>query len=455
MKEKKKGIKKSSKIIHMDLKEKKVEEEIEQEEKVEKKQDLNDKKEKEEKEISKDKNRSIYTRRKEESKDMSFEFAEVLLLMFVSIVFGIVTATIYSYSRTGTNEKISKEAQEILKVYQDVENHYSNKMDKKKVVDGAIKGIINSLDDENAAYMTADEAEQFQLQLDGKYVGIGSTVSWGDGVSTIIEVYKDSPSDKAGLQSGDVIVAIDGTEVKNVPLEQVSSMLKLGGEGTSVTLKIARGEEEKEVVITRGLVVIPSVTSKYLDGIGYLKISTFASNTFQQFEKALKSLEKKNIHSLIIDVRGNTGGHLSQAREILDLFMKKGTILYQVKGDDKVQKVVASTKESRKYPVVILVDYSSASASEVLATSFSDNYSDVSIVGTTTYGKGTIQEVHTISTGATLKYTTKEWLTSKGKSINQKGLKPTYSVDLSDEYYNNPSNDTDNQFQKALELLQK
>ena len=460
MKEKKerKNIKKSSKLIHMDKeitekkkeKEEKVESEVKKEkvEKVEKEEKVHHKSEK-----------PIVTRRKEdvhseEHSNSSFELPEVLLLMFISVIFGIASATIYSYSRTGTNERLSKGAKEILNVYQNVEKNYPD-MDEKKVVDEAIKGIITSLNDENASYMTDQEAEQFQLQLDGKYVGIGSTISWSDGVSTIIEVYKNSPSDKAGLQAGDVIVSVDGTEVNGLTLEQVSSMLKLGDKGTKVQLKIARGGEEKEVTLTRGLVVIPSVTSKTFGDVGYLKISTFAANTSSQFEEELKLLEAKNIKSLIIDVRNNTGGHLDQAQKILDKFFKRGTVLYQIKDNDNIQKVTASTKESRKYPVVVLVDYSSASASEVLATAFKEKYSAATIVGTNTYGKGTIQEVYKTSSGATYKYTTKEWLTSNGKSINHKGLKPKYTVVLGDDYCNNPSDDTDDQLKKALDLLQK
>ena len=189
--------------------------------------------------------------------------------------------------------------------------------------------------------------------------------------------------------------------------------------------------------------------------IGYIRITSFAANTFSQFKKSLEAIEKKKSDGLIIDLRDNPGGHLEQARKILELFFSKKTVLYQTEEKGKKTKITSTTKESRDYPVVILVNHGSASASEVVAASFSDNYEKVKIVGLTTYGKGTIQKSTNLSTGSSIKYTTQKWLTPKGKWLDGKGIEPDVVVDLNEDFYNNPTIDNDPQIKEGLKVLKE
>ena len=227
----------------------------------------------------------------------------------------------------------------------------------------------------------------------------------------------------------------------------------------SFELEILRGEEKKTIKVTKSGVVIPSVESKIYEKngkkIGYIYISIFANNTAKQFEKELSSLEKKKIDSLIIDVRDNTGGHLSAVTDIISLFLDSTHIMYQTEQDGKVQKFHSRGDDTKKYPIVFLANHYSASASEVLIGSLKDNL-QAKVIGETTYGKGTVQEKITLSSGDQYKVTTKKWLTPNGTWVNDtKGIAPDIPVTLEEKYYTNPTDENDNQLQKALEELSK
>lgn len=232
-----------------------------------------------------------------------------------------------------------------------------------------------------------------------------------------------------------------------------------GSANSSSNFVFIRDGKNIELTITRDVVDIPSVNSKIIEGnnksLGYISIDTFASNTYSQFKSNLTSLEKQKIDSLIIDVRNNPGGHLDQVEDILSLFFNKKTVLYQIETKGKTEKVYASSKKTRNYDVVVLINGSSASASEILASCFQENYKKATIIGTTSYGKGTVQKSLELSTGASLKYTTEKWLTSKGTWINDKGVVPDIVVEQSEEYMAAPSDDNDLQLQKALGVLTK
>ena len=255
-------------------------------------------------------------------------------------------------------------------------------------------------------------------------------------------------------QIGNVRITFD-KNVEGLTLDEMSNLIK-GKSGSKVSLTVLRGEEEVTVVAKRGVVEIPSVSSDILEeSIGYIKIDSFSATTSDQFSKKLKSMEEKNISSLVIDVRDNPGGKLGQVNKILEKFFSKKTVLYQIVTKDKTTKVYDDTSDNRDYPVVVLVNNGSASAAEILAASFQDNYKDVTIVGTVTYGKGTIQKAIELSSGASIKYTTQKWLTPKGKWINEKGVIPDEIIEQGDKYGANPTYANDVQLQKAVEILKK
>ena len=201
--------------------------------------------------------------------------------------------------------------------------------------------------------------------------------------------------------------------------------------------------------------LIGNVFEKDGQRIGYLSIEIFASNTYKQFNKQLKSLEKQGIDSLILDVRDNPGGHLNQINDILSLFFNKKTVLYQIESKGATQKVYSTGNKNRTYDIAVLINGSSASASEILASCFQDNDEHAVIIGTKSYGKGTVQKSFELSTGASLKYTTERWLTAKGAWLNGEGVTPDIVIEQSSEYQTLPTYDVDAQLQKAIEVLIK
>lgn len=390
----------------------------------------------------------------------SFNTIEVLIIIIVSITFGIVVGVSLSFFRDEyRGEKVSNSLQELITVYQNILNSYYKNIDEKDLADAAIDGMMSSLDDPYSTYMDEENTETFNETVDGSYVGIGITITVDkSGDFSILDVADDSPAEKAKIKKGDVIIDIDGKELDGVSLDEVTTMVK-GKEGSKLSLTILRDGKKIKKTVSRGSIDLVSVNSQVYalnnGNAGYISISSFAANTYKQFKKELKKVEDKNIMSLIIDVRSNPGGHLSQTKKILELFMKKNKVLYQVEFKGNKTKIKDQTKTFRSYPVVILVNSSSASASEILAAAFKDSYTNVTILGETTYGKGTVQTAYSLSDGSSLKYTTERWLTPKGKWIDGKGVTPDKEVLLTDEYLENPIAENDLQLQSALDILEK
>ena len=391
-----------------------------------------------------------------DSDNSNFSLFEVIIIILISILFGVIIGYLITFSK-GSSASDSN-IEEIVETYHNIVDEYYDDVDKDKVSDAAIKGMIDSLEDPYSNYMDTETTGDFNETIDGEFVGIGVVVAYNEEYNTIIEVYKGSPAKKAGLKKNDVIIKVDGEDVKGVYGDAIAKKIR-GIEGTIVDITVKRGEEEIDFSVVRGTIEIQSVSTEIFENngkkIGYLRIENFAANTYTQFNKALKKLEKKKIDSLILDVRSNPGGHLLQTRQILSLFFDKKTVLYQIQAKNSKKKVYSLTNDKRKYPIAVLVDGGSASASEILASCFKENYKKVSIIGTKTYGKGTVQKSKSLNSGTSIKYTTEKWLTAKGKWINKKGVKPTIEVKLGQEYVDNPGYDTDAQIQKAIEILKE
>lgn len=388
-----------------------------------------------------------------------FNTAEVLIIVIISIIFGIVVGCSVSFFRQEyRGEKVSSSLQEFIAVYNNILDDYYKNIDERDLVDAAIDGMLSSLDDPYSTYLEGESAEAFNETVDGSYEGIGITIVMSEaGEFVVLGVVEDSPADKADIQVGDTLLKIGNQSLKGVGLDEVSSLIK-SYQKKSFQLTVKRQDSEFVKTLKPSTIDFVSVTSKVFalnnGNVGYLSVNTFAANTYQQFKDELKKLEDKNIFSLIIDVRSNPGGHLSQTRNILELFMKKGTVLYQVQFKNDISKIKDNTKKSRNYPVVILTNSSSASAAEILAAAFRDSYIDTTIIGETTYGKGTIQTAYTLSDGTSVKYTTEKWLTPKGKWIDGKGISPDIVVQVSEGYLSNPIEENDLQLQRALDFLE-
>ena len=387
-----------------------------------------------------------------------FNTVEVIIIIIVSIAFGFVIGSGVSFFRDEYQGiEISASLQEFISVYHNIIDTYYEDLDEQKLVDAAINGMLSSLDDPYSTYMDEENSDAFSESVDGSYTGIGITLLLNDdGEFVVLDVLEDSPAEKEDIQVGDIVVEIDGESLEGLSMGEVTSKIK--DNSNSVHLTLRRGEEELNKKITPDTVDLVSVTSDVYalnnGNAGYISINNFAANTYKQFKKELKKIEKKNIKSLIIDVRSNPGGHVQQTRDILELFIEKGKVLYQVQFKDDITKIKDETKSSRNYPIVVLVNSSSASAAEILAAGFQDSYKNTTIVGEVTYGKGTVQTAYTLSDGTSIKYTTEKWLTPKGKWIDGEGITPDKNVSLTSDFWNNPTPENDLQLQKALDILE-
>ena len=390
-----------------------------------------------------------------------FNMAEVIVIIILSILFGGIIGGVITYSYNNkdhniSDSKISSDLDEFVFTYNNILDNYYESVDKKELLNAAIEGMINSLGDDYSSYMNSSETETFNQTVDGEYTGIGATVSNVNGKNQIVALFQKSPAVKAGLKVGDVFSKIDGKDVSSFDIDKLTNMIK-GGKGTTVNISVIRGDDTVTVKVVRNNIEIPSVSSKVFDfnshKVGYITVSTFASNTYSQFNKELNNLEKKNIDSLIVDLRDNPGGHLNQVTSILSLFLPKNKILYQLETKGVKQPVYSLNNKKRTYKVAVLINSNSASASEIMAAGFKESYPDSIIVGVNSYGKGTVQQAYELSSGSSLKFTVQKWLTPNGNWINEVGVTPDEVVELDSSYWDNPTYDSDNQLQKALQLV--
>lgn len=389
---------------------------------------------------------------------LKFNLSEVIIIVIIAIMLGALIGGAITYNKENVMiSKIPKELEEFVNTYNNINQNYYKKVDKKKIIDSAIEGMINSLDDPYSTYMNETDTESFNQTIDGKYTGIGVSITNNGTYVEIVSLFDNSPAKKAGIKVGDKIISINNKNVKGKSTEDILKLVK-NKNNSNISIKVLRGDKKITFKVKQSDVDIPSVTSKIIEKdskkVGYISVGIFASNTYKQFNKELKEIESKKIDSLIIDVRSNPGGHLDQVTKVLELFLDKSKILYQIKTQNNVQKIYSTTKEKRNYNIVILINKSSASASEIMASAIKESYKG-KVVGVNSYGKGTVQKAYELSDGTSLKYTTQKWLTSKGEWINKKGIEPDEYVELSDEYKNNPTDENDNQLQKALEIITK
>lgn len=382
---------------------------------------------------------------------------EVIIVMIFSIGIGILMCFGGISIITGKNYlAVTKDLKKVVDTYYAIVDNYYGELDRDKLIDGAVEGMISSVGDTFTSYSDTDSTSSFDETINGSYEGIGCTVATlEDGTISVIDMFEDSPSYKAGLKVGDIIIKVDGESYEGKNSNDISNYIKNSGK-SKIVLTVKRDNEEKDISINLSKVEIPHVSGKVIEQdskkIGYIKISLFASNSYKQFKNKLDELEKSNIDDLIIDVRDNSGGYLSSVTDICNLFLDKGKVIYQLEDSKGKVKKKDTTKEKRKYDIVVLINGGSASASEILASAIKESYGG-DIVGTNSYGKGTVQQTKKLLDGSMIKYTTQKWLTPDGNSINEVGVTPTKVVELNEEYFNNPTTENDNQLQEAIKLI--
>ena len=383
----------------------------------------------------------------------TFKTKEVVCLLLFTALIGLAMGGIVTYNVFLKGEKVDDELQEFITNYDYIVDNYYGELDKTKLVDSAIAGMLSTLD-KNSAYVGGSDTN-FSIYLEGTYEGTGIQVFNDENNNIVIySVFEGTPASKAGLKAGDIIVELNDKDTTNMSVSDFSNLVKKQKDDFKLTYK--RNDIEKTVNLKSDTVELKSVSSDVFEKsgkkIGYIRTTIFANNTDEQFKKELTRLENKKIDGLILDLRGNSGGHLVTAEQIISMFLDSSHPIYQIKSKENQSKFYSTGKETKNYKIAILIDGDSASASEVVTSALMEQYG-AKVVGEKSYGKGTVQELQTLPNGEQYKLTTKSWLTSKGKVIDGKGIEPDYKVSLDDKYVENPSFDNDDQLQKAIEVI--
>ena len=341
-----------------------------------------------------------------------------------------------------------------LKLLEDYVDYYyykSSEVSNEQQINGAYKGLLDSLGDVYSCYYTPEEYQSIMEQMEGVYYGIGAYVSQDveTGQSVISGVIKNTPAEAAGLMDGDIIYKVDGVEMAGLTLEEVVSHIK-GEEGTKVTITLIRSGSEIEVEITRARVSAPTVDSEMLeDGIGYLQITEFDDVTTAQFEENFASLKEQGMKGLIIDLRSNPGGNVTTVCEIAEKLLPEGLVFYM---EDKNGERTEYPCKGADFdlPLVVLVNEYSASAAEILSGAIKDAGIG-KLVGKKTFGKGIVQTVAPLDDGSAIKLTIANYYTRNGNDIHLKGIEPDIEVDMDADAY--LENKIDTQLEKAIEVL--
>lgn len=394
-------------------------------------------------------------------KKTGFNTIEVVLIAILALAFGGVVGVVLAYTAKPlsiiTNTDSPSDIQEVEKIYDNLLSKYYGEIDKQTLSDAAIKGMIEALNDPYSTYIDAENTDDFDEQIYGYYVGVGTEITLNDeNQFEVTNIFENTPATDANIELHDIVVKVNNEDVSGKTVSDIGKLIQ-GEIGTDVTLTLRRGEEEFDVTITRDRIDLISVTSQIFEKddkrIGYIKVTNFASNTFNQFQTALNELEENDIESLIIDVRDNLGGQLEVATQIASLFLTKDKVVYQLNTNGIIQPIYSTGPGSFQKPITVLINGATASASEVLAIALQES-ADATVIGTTSYGKGTIQESYKLSTGASIKFTVQEWLSPNGNTVNEVGVKPDIEVSETENPGETDTLETDTVLQTAITIMQ-
>lgn len=352
----------------------------------------------------------------------------------------------------------SSHVQKIEYLEKMIDQEYLGEVDNAEMAEGIYAGLVYGLGDVYSRYYTADEYAQETASTDGAYAGIGVSIQKNkNGGVQIAECYEGGPGAEAGLQTGDVITAINDTDVTDMELSDVVSLIRENKDNT-IVLTVFRENEEKsrEISVDVTDVELPSVFGEMLDKkTGYIQITQFTGVTLQQYKDMFAELKDKGMERLVIDLRDNPGGLLTSVCDILREILPEGLIVYTEDKYGNREEENCDGKHQLDMPLAVLVNENSASASEIFAGAVQDHEVGM-IVGTTTYGKGVVQELRQLSDGSAVKLTVSNYYTPNGNSINKVGIKPDVEVKLASELLNKDeiTHEEDNQLQKALDVIE-
>lgn len=356
-----------------------------------------------------------------------------------AIILGILVVVLFLAPLPGTKSRVAavvSEDYEKFRIFTDVvgivKENYTEEVDTEELIYGAVKGMLRELDP-HSSFMTRDEYNEMKVDTKGAFGGIGIEIGIRDDVLTVVAPIEDTPADRAGVEAGDQIMKINDKSTKNMTLTDAVKLMR-GPQGTNVTIWIMRKgfEELKPFELTRAIIKIKSVKSKELeDGFGYIRIAQFQENTSAELEKALESFGSGTgeLRGLVLDLRNNPGGLLQQAVRVSDMFLSSGIIVStkgRATGQDMEFEATKSGTHSG-FPIIVIVNGGSASASEIVAGALQDNEKAV-ILGTATFGKGSVQTIIPLADGSAVRLTTSKYYTPSGTSIQAKGISPDIIV---------------------------
>lgn len=353
-------------------------------------------------------------------------------------------------------QRIKKNYGQLDQLQKLIEERYYIPVDQEKLYQGIYKGLFAGIGDPYSAYLTKKEYDDLKIATSGEYEGIGVTIAPDkQGLINVVAPIDDTPAFKAGIKPEDKILAVDGVAYNGETIDAAASAMR-GEGGSSVKLTLLRGEETLELTIKRAKITMETVKSEVLEGsIGYIRISAFEKHTAENFKKSLRNMEISGVKGLVIDLRDNPGGLVDVSIQIADALLPEGTITYTEdrQGERYYYK---SDPNATEIPFVVLVNGGSASASEIVAGAIKDHKAGA-IVGTTTYGKGIIQEIVALGNGDATKLTIMQYFSPDEKIIHEKGVEPDYIVELTTDDLTDGilQRENDKQLQKALELLKK
>lgn len=348
------------------------------------------------------------------------------------------TPGVVSAATNTANHLSDKEVGKLNSVIELVESKYVTKLERDALIDGAVTGIMNALNDPYSVYMEEKVASQFSQSIEGSFSGIGAEVTTENGQIVVVSPIKGSPAERSGLLPKDIILTVNGDSLSGLSLQEAVNKIR-GEKGTKAKLEIMRSgvSEPINVVLIRDDIDIETVYATIDEqGIGVIEITQFSMHTAERFEEELKALENKGLKGLVIDVRNNPGGVLHGVIEISQLMMKEGTVVVQVEDrEGKKEKTYAKGGEQKAYPIVVLTNGGSASASEILAGALQEG-AGAKVVGEQSYGKGTVQVSYNqlLEDGGLIKLTVAKWLTPKGNWIHEVGVTPDVEVQPSAIY---------------------
>lgn len=389
----------------------------------------------------------------------------IFLLIFVTAGITMIILTLGDEKVQSIAPSKYPQFEKLYSTYETIKKDYYKDIDDEQLVNGAIEGMINGLDDPYSTYMNQKEAKSFNESISASFEGIGAEIQEQDGKIIVVSPIKGSPAEKAGIKPNDIIESVDGKSIEG--LNATEAVLKIRGKkGTKVVLTISRAGESKplSISIVRDTIPIETVYSEMMDdGIAKIQVTSFSEHTVEELKAALTEMKKKDMKALILDLRGNPGGLLDQAIEMASIFVPNGKVVLQVENRNGEKEIYKSENDGAfDLPVVVLIDNGSASASEIVSAAVSES-AGIPLIGVKSFGKGTVQSAQNFKDGSNLKFTAFKWLTPEGNWIHKKGIMPDIEVKLPN-YANLPyispdkewkESDTSTEVKTAEEMLKE